>query len=413
MTIWSFLTGQNSAKEALRAEMRSGRSAHAHLFEGPAGIGKRTAALLFLQTLMCVRPTEPDEPCGECRSCRRFAAARKSAVAAADHPDLIPLQKFDLQGQATGTLVGDQEALIPLRTIQYAAEQLHQAPRESAKRAVLIPEAQRLCKGQAEAANSFLKTLEEPPRDSIIVMTSSQPEAILETIVSRVRRVRFRRLSCAEVVEALRARRDLRSGLSTAALEEVGAMADGSVGRALALLDDDLAAQRRAVFDLLREAAESSPEALSPRFGAKLWALAEAEGTRLFEAQEDGADGKAPVEMETDESSDESAQIAESEAKAKTQAGWKRHVFGRFLEICATAFRDALVVGAEAEALLQQPDFAEVSRLLAAKFGEEGCLRVIAAIAEAARANRLYVRGDVAARALAGRLTEARNFGGV
>ena len=70
---WDQLIGQPSAKAYLRSTLQGGRLAHAYLFKGPAGVGKRTAAYLFAQAALCHRPPAPDTPCGQCQSCRWFA----------------------------------------------------------------------------------------------------------------------------------------------------------------------------------------------------------------------------------------------------------------------------------------------------------------------------------------------------
>lgn len=416
MSRWDNLLGQEAAKELLRASLRAERPAHGRLFEGPAGVGKRTAGLLFLQTLMCRRPPQPDEPCGECRSCRRFAPLWRSggttAVEAVDHPDLIPLAKFDVRKNPTGDTVKDYEELLPLATIHYVSEQLNRPPSFGRKRAVLLPEAQRLCAGRAEAANAFLKTLEEPPRDSIIVMTSSRPEALLETVVSRVQKVRFRRLSRVLIEDGLR-----RRGLSAEEAREFAALADGSLGRALALREGDHSRWRTEVFSALSELLAARSTAACPRFGLRLWAFAEAEGARLFaevketetaaRATRRGGKRRAERRCIGDQVlSGETASAATEQEAAKTESGWKRRVFSRLLELTAAAFREALAAAVGGEETLLQPDRTSETRRLAEKFGEEGCLRVLAGLEEALRAVRLYVRGDLVARVVAGRLAE-------
>ena len=195
---WDALLGQEAAVAYLRAALRAGRAPHGYLFEGPPGVGKRTGAALLARVLLCQRPPAPDLACGECRSCRWVAGLRGGL---SDHPDLLPLLKNPEEKEKQQKLVGDQEPVIPLETIQWLATQLHRAPSQGPRKVAIIPEAQRLCAGQAESANAFLKTLEEPPPTSVVILTSSRPEALLETILSRLQPVRFHRLSS----EAVRA----------------------------------------------------------------------------------------------------------------------------------------------------------------------------------------------------------------
>lgn len=392
---WEKILGQTAAVDYLRSALRGNRAPHGYLFYGPAGVGKRTAALALAQALLCHEPPKPGEACGACKSCR-WIDGRAGLLT--NHPDLLPLLKNpDTEKEK---VLGDQEQMIPLETVQDLCKKLNRSPMSGSKRVAIIPEAHRMCGGQAEGANAFLKTLEEPPASSIVILTSSRPEALLETIVSRVQPVRFRRLSGD----------DIRKGLSVAGLKRAetemalaAALADGSLGRAKELLEGDLGKWRGAIMGAL---AKTSGSQTCPGFGLALWKLAEEEGERLFEAAENKSD-----DAEDDASSDEAQEEAEDEAAAKTASGWKRFVFRRLLELCEVAFRDALVMAAGAEdgaAALLQPDQEKLARDLAQRFGEEGCSRMLETLREAHFATRLYVRGDLVGRVLAGRMVEAQ-----
>ena len=397
---WDQLVGQEPAKRYLRSVLQNQRLGHAYLFQGPPGVGKRTAAYIFAQIMLCPQRPEPDRACGECKSCRWFASRVGHQI---DHPDVINLLKFGSKGTgedggrgAEEKLVGDHEPIIRLESIQHVCQQLHRSPMSGDRRAVIIPEAQRLCRGQAEPANAFLKTLEEPPRAALILMTTSQPEALLETIISRVQIVQFRRLSHDEIRRGLE-KRIKQPGID---LNLAAGLADGSLGRALELLEGDLKSWRGAVLSGLER---MGPHA-APQFGLALWTLADAEGKRLFE--EEKAAGKADNKEEEDEELDQ----AEAEGQAKTAAGWKRYVFRRLLEVCEICFRDGLMCAAtfpEKPVALLQPDQEKLSASLAMKFGTEGCERALLALRESLLAVRLYVRGDVVGRALAGKLVDA------
>ena len=406
------LIGQAPAKTYLRSVLSSGRRGHAFLFKGPTGVGKRTAAYAFTQLILCQHPPAPDRFCGTCRSCRWFAARKGAQL---EHPDMISLIK---PTSGDDKLVGDQEPMIRLETVQHVCEQLHRSPVAGNYRAVIIPEAQRLCRGQAEAANAFLKTLEEPPQSSLIVLTSSQPEGLLETIVSRVQAVTFKRLSTSDVRTGLNVRAATSGGkFGEQEMELAARLCDGSLGRALELLDGDLKHWRALVLKELGTFGARS----CPHFGVLLWATADAEGKRLFEVEE--AAGKANKDVEENATSTDEDTEGEAEA-AKTEAGWKRYVFRRMLEICEVCFRDGMIRaavnagaapsgnGGEAGELLLQPDQAALAENLARKFGATGCMKALSALREALLAVRLYVRGDVVGRALAGRLVDAMSLHG-
>ncbi|MCY3020493.1 MAG: hypothetical protein NTW87_15845 [Planctomycetota bacterium] len=390
---WDALLGQEPAKRYLRSVLATGRRAHAYLFKGPVGVGKRTAAGIFAQALLCEQPAGKDTACGRCKACRCFLAGT--------HPDLIRLRKFT----EAGGEVGAHEPVIRLETVQYVCEQLHRSPMMARQRVALVPEAQRLCRGQAEPANAFLKTLEEPPPAAAIILTSSQPEGLLETIVSRVQAVQFRRLAAGEVRAGLAS---LAAAKSETERDLAAALADGSLGQALELLTGDLRNWRAMVL--------SGLEKLDPReglqFGLMLWTLADAEGKRLFQAKKESGASAADEELSPDDES------GAGEGAAKTEAGWKRYVLQRLLEVCELCFRDGLVCAAVGgtlqppqSALLLQPDQQHLAQTLARRFGDVGCQKALAAVREALLAVRLYVRGDVVGRALAGKLVEAMSTG--
>src|SRR5689334_15700289 len=114
---WDSLVGQQPAKTYLRSVLKAGRRAHAYLFSGPLGVGKRTAAFIFAQTLLCQESKSPDEPCGKCKSCHWFNARVGNLI---EHPDVISLLKFsgpekNAEGGGSSkkeTLVGDHEPII-------------------------------------------------------------------------------------------------------------------------------------------------------------------------------------------------------------------------------------------------------------------------------------------------------------
>jgi hypothetical protein len=194
-------------------------------------------------------------------------------------------------------------------------------------------------------------------------------------------------------------------------LDLVSHLCDGSLGRAKELLQGDLKKWRAMVLPLL----QSFDARSCPHLGVALWSLADQEGTRLFAAEKAAAKSAGAAEEENSEEDPET----ENEAAAKTESGWKRYVFRRMLELCEVCFRDGMVQAAAHSSagqnggdhgggkLLLQPDQVKLADAIATKFGAEGCMHALAAIREALLAVRLYVRGDVVGRALAGRLVDA------
>jgi DNA polymerase-3 subunit delta' len=146
---------------------------HALLISGPRGIGKRTLALNFARSLLCESPRADGLACGACASCRY--------VAAGQHPDLQLVEPFTIEDD------GDVKQLdaIPVDRIRALIDwALVTSHRGRAKVALIVP-AELL---NVAAANALLKTLEEPPADTYLLLVSHQPGRIPATLRSRCRR---------------------------------------------------------------------------------------------------------------------------------------------------------------------------------------------------------------------------------
>jgi len=170
------------------------------LLEGPPGVGKRTLARRVAQALLCVGLTET-RPCGECRSCR--------LVAEGEHPDLL-LPDAPLRIEASRAL----QSTLAL------------APVEGAHRVAIVAEIQAASIG---AANSLLKTLEEPPSHAVVIATAPSAEAVLPTIRSRCQRYALRPLSKREVQSVLRS----REGVDEEKAAVLAGSSGGCLGRVL------------------------------------------------------------------------------------------------------------------------------------------------------------------------------------
>jgi DNA polymerase III subunit delta' len=243
------LEGHQEQRVALVRTIRSGSLPQSLLLHGPAGIGKERFGLWLAQRLLCTEAADT-EPCGLCAPCRH--------VTRLEHPDVhwfFPLPRPD--GAAGDRL---REKLEDLRAAELQAHRddpLHLPAFERAPAHFLaaIQTIQRLASqrsalggGQVfvigdadamvpqesspEAANAFLKLLEEPPESTTFVLTTRQPGALLPTILSRVLPVRLRRLASESVVEFLVRAAAVDSDLA----QRIAQRSEGSIGRALRLL---------------------------------------------------------------------------------------------------------------------------------------------------------------------------------
>ena len=199
--------GHEAAVRWLQQQVRRGRVHHAYLFVGPPGVGRRTVARRFAQALLCEQPPEPGAFCGQCRACRQLETDK--------HPDLHIL---------------DTTGGLKVATVRAAQATWNLSPRAGRYRIALLPEVQH---ATPAAANALLKTLEEPPEHLIVLLTASEPEALLPTVVSRCEVVRLRPLAVAQLQAALQAR-----GVAPAVAAEAAAWAQGRPGLALRLAQD-------------------------------------------------------------------------------------------------------------------------------------------------------------------------------
>ena len=207
------LFGHATVRRRLESAAERGTLPASLLLHGPAGIGKQRLALWLAQRLMCDGP-EP-RPCGNCQQCRYAAAGT--------HPDIhwiFPRPRLKDTNPSPADVRADYDEAIAERiaahglyappsgnegiyvaTIRAIVHAGALAPAVGARKVFVIGDAERMVsqEGSDQAANAFLKLLEEPPADTNIILTSSEPGALLPTIRSRVIAVRMARLADAEV----------------------------------------------------------------------------------------------------------------------------------------------------------------------------------------------------------------------
>ncbi len=204
------------------------------LFAGPSGVGKWAVARATAQAINCLERVKGGDlavdACGKCRACDRIARGV--------HVDVIMLQP-------------DDRASIKIEPVRDVLSKTGFRPFEGRLRVVLIREADTL---ETSAQNSLLKSLEEPPPGTMFILTSAVPGALLQTVRSRCMRLRFGRLTAAEVSSALTRDHEY----SDADARQAAPLADGSLGQALALIDNDLSMFRELAIGLLQHSAGRS-----------------------------------------------------------------------------------------------------------------------------------------------------------
>lgn len=241
---WLGVQGHDNVVEWFRSALTRNTLASTFLFVGPPGIGKRTFATQLARTLLCSgAPPQLMSPCGQCSSCVQMLSG--------SHPDLLVVSKpVDRATIPLSLLIGRDDH----RMREGLCHDIALKPFQANRKIAILDDADFL---NVEGANALLKTLEEPPPHSVIILISSSAEAQLPTIRSRSQIIRFRPPSSEVVADLL-----LEQGIVSDADEakRLAAGSEGSLAQAAELSDPDLSAMRTRLFtELSKPRLESVP----------------------------------------------------------------------------------------------------------------------------------------------------------
>jgi len=200
---FSQIIGQERAIGFLKRAIAGDRIPHAFMFTGIPGVGKTTTAVAFTQAINCLEPVE-NEGCGRCLTCRRMISG--------NFPDLLVIEP---DGQN-----------IKIEQIRELNRRLDYRPVFGDYRVTIIKQADVMTE---EAANSFLKTLEEPPLGNILILETVEPRDLLSTIVSRCQKIPFQPLSFRIIEEWLSIEMDMDEERALL----ISRLSEGSLGRAI------------------------------------------------------------------------------------------------------------------------------------------------------------------------------------
>jgi DNA polymerase-3 subunit delta' len=228
---FSRIIGYDRNVSLLRRALATGKLSHAYLFYGIDGSGMKDAALALVEAIFC----NGTDGCGECPSCRKVAGLR--------HPDLHHVQP--------------DGAFIKIDQIRELQKELSYRPFEAPKKACIIEDADKM---NISAANAFLKTLEEPSGDAILILMTTHVDAVLPTILSRCQQLRFPSLPTETIASQLR-----EQGADEDSARIAAALAGGSIERAQEIVAGDWLQTRKS---LLEKITALSPEEIIPLFAA-------------------------------------------------------------------------------------------------------------------------------------------------
>jgi DNA polymerase-3 subunit delta' len=220
---FSSIIGHDRPVDILKRALANDALAHAYLFSGEPGIGKRLTAYALAAALNCEAPVAGGG-CGACSSCRRIAGGI--------HPDVRVVMPESRDELLLATLSSKEiekaSDEIKIDQIRRAQDSISLKPSEGRRKVLIVDGAETM---NEASQNAFLKTLEEPPGDSLIILITSMPQSLLPTIRSRCQALVFQQLPRHTLAEVIREKR----GLSEDDAWFAAALSRGSLGRALAM----------------------------------------------------------------------------------------------------------------------------------------------------------------------------------
>ncbi|GAW91615.1 DNA polymerase III subunit delta' [Calderihabitans maritimus] len=216
MLSFASIKGHDNAIKLLQKAILSQRISHAYLFVGPEGVGKEKVAYTFAAALNCLR-RQGFEPCRQCISCQKIAAG--------NHPDFMVI---DPQGKS-----------IKIQQLRQLQRNLMYKHYEGHYRIILIREADAMT---GEAANSFLKILEEPPLGTVFILLTTQVHRLPPTVVSRCQQVKFNPVPEKEIAEML-----IKEGIPSVTARIAARLSEGRVSRAFRFAEEISTKRKEAI----------------------------------------------------------------------------------------------------------------------------------------------------------------------
>jgi len=216
------ILGHQKQLTSLQAALANGRVHHAYLFLGPGGVGKRLTALALARALHCEKAE--NDFCGQCVNCRRIEDG--------NHPDVRVIETLSTKKE------------ISIQQVRELERELNYRSFTGKRKIAIIDPATSL---NLSSQNALLKTLEEPPQNSLIILIAANEGGLLPTLRSRCLRLSFAPLSRKEIARYLQA----REGKSESEAECLAALSMGSMATALTLKNSELSENRKIWTDML------------------------------------------------------------------------------------------------------------------------------------------------------------------
>ncbi len=269
---WNTIIGQERVKNQIQSILEQDRLAHAYLFAGPDGVGKDATALALATVVNCEK--QKNSSCGKCASCLQASALQHPNIhlifalptgkgEGSDDSPIEKLAKDDIaaiqeqielkRGNLYHDIVVPRANAIKVNSVREMRKQSSMSSLSKGKKVFILFDAENL---RDESANALLKTLEEPHDNTLIILTTSHPDQLKATIISRCQVIKFDYLTDTEIAQALTE----RAQLTAVEAASISRMANGSYARALELLQSDFLEMRKYAVDILRTMLYKSKE---------------------------------------------------------------------------------------------------------------------------------------------------------
>lgn len=248
--MWKNVTGQDGVKDKLISVFASGRVPHAYLFSGVSGTGKDAAAIEFAKLLNCTNVKNGTDACDECENCRKVTSLRSEYLqlicalpaGKSDETDSNPVEKLaasDFDAYMEQISLKSENPYyhislpnannIRINSIRDLVSKIYLSLPAGFKKIFLVSEADKM---RQEAANALLKVLEEPPKNSVIILTTSKLNSLPQTIIGRCQNIFFETLTTEQIQNKLN-----DTGHSKKQIEIASKLSFGSYTRAVELLE--------------------------------------------------------------------------------------------------------------------------------------------------------------------------------
>jgi DNA polymerase-3 subunit delta' len=256
--LWNSIIGQSKVIENLKSIYKNNKLAHAFIFYGNDGVGKDAVAIEFAKLLNCQNIINGDEACGVCESCKKITSFSSEyfhfictlPAGKSDSLDSDPLEKLtaaDFDAYLAQLSIKAENPYhhidlpnannIRINSIRNLINKIYLSGGRNYKKVFLISEADKM---KQEASNALLKILEEPPKNSVIILTTSKINTLPPTIIGRCQKIYFEPLMEEQIIEKLMTL-NKRNGnfehYSNAEIELASKLSGGSYSRTVELLD--------------------------------------------------------------------------------------------------------------------------------------------------------------------------------